>query len=306
MPIIISEKLPAYSTLKKENVFVMKDLRAQTQDIRPLKIAVVNLMPKKIETETQLIRMLANTPLQVELKLVHMESHKTKNTKGDHLNNFYKTFDDIKKEKFDGMIITGAPVETIPYQDVDYWEEFKEILDYTKTNVFSTLHLCWGAQGALYHHYGVKRHFLEKKLFGVFSHKVIEPTSRLMRGFDDEFYAPHSRHTQILEEELEKVPNLEILAKSEEAGIHIASTENMRQIFIQGHGEYDRETLKNEYLRDSKKGENIQIPKNYFIDDDPKKEIRIKWRGHSNLLFSNWLNYCVYQETPYNLEDLKE
>jgi len=306
MPIIISEKLPAYSTLKKENVFVMKDLRAQTQDIRPLKIAVVNLMPKKIETETQLIRMLANTPLQVELKLVHMESHKTKNTKGDHLNNFYKTFDDIKKEKFDGMIITGAPVETIPYQDVDYWEEFKEILDYTKTNVFSTLHLCWGAQGALYHHYGVKRHFLEKKLFGVFSHKVIEPTSRLMRGFDDEFYAPHSRHTQILEEELEKVPNLEILAKSEEAGIHIASTENMRQIFIQGHGEYDRETLKNEYLRDSKKGENIQIPKNYFIDDDPKKDIRIKWRGHSNLLFSNWLNYCVYQETPYNLEDLKE
>jgi len=305
MPIIISEKLPAYSTLKKENVFVMKDLRAQTQDIRPLKIAVVNLMPKKIETETQLIRMLANTPLQVELKLVHMESHKTKNTKGDHLNNFYKTFDDIKKEKFDGMIITGAPVETIPYQDVDYWEEFKEILDYTKTNVFSTLHLCWGAQGALYHHYGVKRHFLEKKLFGVFSHKVIEPTSRLMRGFDDEFYAPHSRHTQILEEELEKVPNLEILAKSEEAGIHIASTENMRQIFIQGHGEYDRETLKKEYLRDSKKGENIQIPKNYFIDDDPKKEIRIKWRGHSNLLFSNWLNYCVYQETPYNLEDLK-
>ena len=305
MPIIISEKLPAYSTLKKENVFVMKDLRAQTQDIRPLKIAVVNLMPKKIETETQLIRMLANTPLQVELKLVHMESHKTKNTKGDHLNNFYKTFDDIKKEKFDGMIITGAPVETIPYQDVDYWEEFKEILDYTKTNVFSTLHLCWGAQGALYHHYGVKRHFLEKKLFGVFSHKVIEPTSRLMRGFDDEFYAPHSRHTQILEEELEKVPNLEILAKSEEAGIHIASTENMRQIFIQGHGEYDRETLKNEYLRDSKKGENIQIPKNYFIDDDPKKDIRIKWRGHSNLLFSNWLNYCVYQETPYNLEDLK-
>ena len=306
MPIIISEKLPAYSTLKKENVFVMKDLRAQTQDIRPLKIAVVNLMPKKIETETQLIRMLANTPLQVELKLVHMESHKTKNTKGDHLNNFYKTFDDIKKEKFDGMIITGAPVETIPYQDVDYWEEFKEILDFTKTNVFSTLHLCWGAQGALYHHYGVKRHFLEKKLFGVFSHKVIEPTSRLMRGFDDEFYAPHSRHTQILEEELEKVPNLEILAKSEEAGIHIASTENMRQIFIQGHGEYDRETLKNEYLRDSKKGENIQIPKNYFIDDDPKKDIRIKWRGHSNLLFSNWLNYCVYQETPYNLEDLKE
>ncbi|MFO7888268.1 MAG: homoserine O-succinyltransferase [Eubacteriales bacterium] len=306
MPIIISEKLPAYSTLKKENVFVMKDLRAQTQDIRPLKIAVVNLMPKKIETETQLIRMLANTPLQVELKLVHMESHKTKNTKGDHLNNFYKTFDDIKKEKFDGMIITGAPVETIPYQDVDYWEEFKEILDFTKTNVFSTLHLCWGAQGALYHHYGVKRHFLEKKLFGVFSHKVIEPTSRLMRGFDDEFYAPHSRHTQILEEELKKVPNLEILAKSEEAGIHIASTENMRQIFIQGHGEYDRETLKNEYLRDSKKGENIQIPKNYFIDDDPKKDIRIKWRGHSNLLFSNWLNYCVYQETPYNLEDLKE
>src|SRR6056297_397358 len=306
MPIIISEKLPAYSTLKKENVFVMKDLRAQTQDIRPLKIAVVNLMPKKIETETQLIRMFANTPLQFELKLVHMESHKTKNTKGDHLNNFYKTFDDIKKEKFDGMIITGAPVETIPYQDVDYWEEFKEILDYTKTNVFSALHLCWGAQGALYHHYGVKRHFLEKKLFGVFSHKVIEPTSRLMRGFDDEFYAPHSRHTQILEEELEKVPNLEIIAKSEEAGIHIASTENMRQIFIQGHGEYDRETLKNEYLRDSKKGENIQIPKNYFIDDDPKKDIRIKWRGHSNLLFSNWLNYCVYQETPYNLEDLKE
>ena len=305
MPIIISENLPAYSTLKKENVFVMKNLRAQTQDIRPLKIAVVNLMPKRIETETQLIRMLANTPLQVELKLVHMESHETRNTKQDHLNNFYKTFEDIKKEKFDGMIITGAPVETIPYQDVDYWEEFKEILEFTKTNVFSTLHLCWGAQGALYYHYGIRRYFLDKKLFGVFSHQVIEPTSRLMRGFDDEFYAPHSRHTQILEEELKKVPKLKILAKSEEAGVHIAATENMRQIFIQGHGEYDKETLKNEYLRDLKKGENIQIPKNYFIEDDPQKDIRIKWRGHSNLLFSNWLNYCIYQETPYNLEDLK-
>ncbi len=305
MPIIISDKLPAYSTLKKENVFVMKNLRAQTQDIRPLKIAVVNLMPKKIETETQLIRMLANTPLQVELQLLHMESHETKNTRIDHLNNFYKTFDDIKKQKFDGMIITGAPVETIPYEEVDYWDEFKEILDFTKTNVFSTIHLCWGAQAALYHHYGVKRYFLDKKLFGVFSHQVVEPTFRLMRGFDDEFFAPHSRHTQISEEELKKVPSLKILAKSEEAGVHMASTENMRQIFIQGHGEYDKETLKNEYLRDLEKGENIQIPKNYFVEDNPQKGITIKWRGHSNLLFSNWLNYCVYQETPYNLEDLK-
>src|SRR6056297_560351 len=208
MPIIISENLPAYSTLKKENVFVMKNLRAQTQDIRPLKIAVVNLMPKKIETETQLIRMLANTPLQVELQLLHMESHETKNTRIDHLNNFYKTFDDIKKQKFDGMIITGAPVETIPYEEVDYWEEFKEILNFTKTNVFSTIHLCWAAQAALYHHYKVKRYFLDKKLFGVFSHQVVEPTFRLMRGFDDEFFAPHSRHTQISEEELIKVPKL--------------------------------------------------------------------------------------------------
>jgi len=305
MPIIISDKLPAYSTLKKENVFVMKNLRAQTQDIRPLKIAVVNLMPKKIETETQLIRMLANTPLQVELQLLHMESHETKNTRIDHLNNFYKTFDDIKKQKFDGMIITGAPVETIPYEEVDYWEEFKEILNFTKTNVFSTIHLCWAAQAALYHHYKVKRYFLDKKLFGVFSHQVVEPTFRLMRGFDDEFFAPHSRHTQISEEELIKVPKLKILAKSEEAGVHMSSTENMRQIFIQGHGEYDKETLENEYLRDLEKGEDIQIPKNYFVEDNPKKGITIKWRGHSNLLFSNWLNYCVYQETPYNLEDLR-
>lgn len=305
MPIIISDRLPAYSTLKEENVFVMKELRAQTQDIRPLKIAVVNLMPKKIETETQLIRMLANTPLQVELQLLHMETHETKNTRIDHLNNFYKTFDDIKKQKFDGMIITGAPIETVPYEEVDYWEEFKSILDFTKTNVFSTIHLCWGAQAALYHHYGVKRHYLDEKLFGVFSHKVVEPTFRLMRGFDDEFYAPHSRYTQISEDEFSKVPNLKVLAKSREAGIHIASTENMRQIFIQGHGEYDKDTLKNEYLRDLEKGENIKIPKNYFIGNDPKKGISIKWRGHSNLLFSNWLNYCVYQETPYNLEDLK-
>ena len=305
MPIIISDKLPAYSTLREENVFVMKELRAQTQDIRPLKIAVVNLMPKKIETETQLIRMLANTPLQVELQLLHMETHETKNTRIDHLNNFYKTFDDIKKQKFDGMIITGAPIETVPYEEVDYWEEFKSILDFTKTNVFSTIHLCWGAQAALYHHYGVKRHYLDEKLFGVFSHKVVEPTFRLMRGFDDEFYAPHSRYSQISEYEFSKVPNLKVLAKSREAGIHIASTENMRQIFIQGHGEYDKDTLKNEYLRDLEKGENIKIPKNYFIGNDPKKGISIKWRGHSNLLFSNWLNYCVYQETPYNLEDLK-
>jgi homoserine O-succinyltransferase len=305
MPIIISDKLPAYSTLKEENVFVMKELRAQTQDIRPLKIAVVNLMPKKIETETQLIRMLANTPLQVELQLLHMETHETKNTRIDHLNNFYKTFDDIKKQKFDGMIITGAPIETVPYEEVDYWEEFKSILDFTKTNVFSTIHLCWGAQAALYHHYGVKRYYLDEKLFGVFSHKVVEPTFRLMRGFDDEFYAPHSRYTQISEEEFNKVPNLKVLAKSKEAGVHIASTNNMRQIFIQGHGEYDKDTLKNEYLRDLEKGENIKIPKNYFIENNPKKGISIKWRGHSNLLFSNWLNYCVYQETPYNLEDLK-
>ncbi len=305
MPIIISEKLPAYSTLKDENVFVMKDLRAQTQDIRPLKIGIVNLMPKKEETETQLIRMLANTPLQVELQLLHMESHEGKNTRRNHLDNFYKTYDDIKKQKFDGMIITGAPVETIPYEDVDYWNEFTNILEFTKDSVFSTIHLCWGAQAALYYHYRVKRRFLNEKIFGVFSHKVVEPTSRLMRGFDDEFYAPHSRHTQIDEEEFLKVSNIEVLAKSEEAGVHIASTKNMRQIFIQGHGEYDKKTLKNEYIRDIEKGENTKVPKNYFEDGNPKKNINIKWRGHSNLFFSNWLNYCVYQETPYNLDDLR-
>ncbi len=305
MPIIISEKLPAYSTLREENVFVMKDLRAQTQDIRPLKIGIVNLMPKKEETETQLIRMLANTPLQVELQLLHMESHEGRNTRRDHLDNFYKTYDDIKKQKFDGMIITGAPVETIPYEDVDYWEEFTDILEFTKTNVFSTVHLCWGAQASLYYHYGIKRRVLKEKLFGVFPHDVVEPTFRLMRGFDDKFYAPHSRHTEIDEENFLKVPNIKILAKSKEAGVHIASTDNMRQIFIQGHGEYDKNTLKNEYLRDLEKGQNINIPKNYFQEDNPKKDISIKWRGHSNLLFSNWLNYCVYQETPYNLDDLR-
>ena len=305
MPIIVPKGLPAFKTLKDENVFVMNELRAQTQDIRPLHIAIVNLMPTKEVTETQLIRLLANTPLQVDLQLLTMDSHESKNTTKEHLVSFYKTFEEIKNQRYDGMIITGAPVEFLPYEQVDYWEELVDIMDYTKGNVFSTLHICWGAQAALYHHFGIDKYELPKKLFGVFPHKLKDRKSELTRGFDEIFYAPHSRHTQVLKEDIKKVPSLKILAESDVAGPHIIATKNKRMVFIQGHAEYDRETLKLEYERDVKKGIPINIPDNYFENDDPKKKILVKWRGHANLFFANWLNY-VYQETPYNLQELDD
>lgn len=304
MPVLIPGTLPAYNTLKKEKIFVMKDARAFIQDIRPLEVCIVNLMPTKIETETQLIRMLANTPLQVNIHLVHMKSHESKNTRQEHLDNFYLTYDDIKSRKFDGMIITGAPVENLPYEEVNYWNELVELMEYSKRNVFSTIHICWGAQAALYYHFGLKRKFLDEKLFGVFEHDVTPISGRLMRGFDDKFCAPHSRYTQIDEIEFQKIPGMRILAKSSEAGVHISSIANRRQIFLQGHGEYDRDTLKKEYLRDLEKGNN-QIPVNYFEDDNPHGEIVVKWRSHSQLLFSNWLNYCVYQETPFIIDEIE-
>lgn len=304
MPVVIPGTLPAYDILKEEKIFVMEDARAYGQDIRPLEVCIVNLMPTKIETETQLIRMLANTPLQVNIHLVHMQSHQSKNTKQDHLDTFYQTFDEIKDSYFDGMIITGAPVENLPYEEVDYWQELVELMEYSKTNVYSTLHICWGAQAALYYHFGLKRKFLDSKLFGVFPHKVTPAGGRLMRGFDDCFYAPHSRHTQIDREEFERIPGMRILAESDQAGVHISSIADRRQVFVQGHGEYDRETLKKEYERDLASG-NDQIPLNYFMDDDPKNKIIVKWRSHSQLLFSNWLNYCVYQETPFEIRDMQ-
>lgn len=305
MPIIVPKGLPAYDTLKAENVFVINETRAKAQDIRPLRIAIVNLMPTKEVTETQLIRMLANTPLQVELKLLTMGSHETTNTDSNHMESFYETYEEIKTEKFDGMIITGAPVEFLPYEQVDYWKELMDIMDYTQKNVFSTIHICWGAQAGLYHHYGIDKHILEKKLFGIYQHKIEDRTSALTRGFDEEFFAPHSRNTQILKEDILAIPELKILAESEEAGAHIVTTKNKRWIFIQGHKEYDWNTLKLEYERDIKKGLAIDVPLNYFRDDDPLKPVKISWTGHSNLFFANWLNF-VYQDTPFDLNDLAQ
>ncbi|MGI6727996.1 MAG: homoserine O-acetyltransferase MetA [Anaerovoracaceae bacterium] len=303
MPIIVPRGLPAYQTLRDENVFVINEIRAQTQDIRPLRVAIVNLMPTKEVTETQLVRLLANTPLQVDLQLLTMDSHESKNTKKEHLANFYKTFEEIKNQRFDGMIITGAPVEFLPYEEVDYWSELTDIMDYTKNNVFSTLHICWGAQAALYHHYGIDKYVLPHKLFGVFPHKLKDSKCELTRGFDEVFYAPHSRNTQILKDDILRIPELKILAESEIAGPHIITTLDKRMIFIQGHAEYDFDTLKLEYERDIKRGVSTNIPFNYFEDNDPTKNIIVKWRGHANLFFANWLNY-VYQETPYDLQEL--
>ncbi len=305
MPIIVPKGLPAYDTLREENVFVMHKGRAETQDIRPLEIAIVNLMPRKEITETQLIRMLANTPLQVNLKLLTMDSHESKNTKREHLENFYDTYEGIKNKRFDGMIITGAPVEFLPFEEVDYWDELTDIMDYSLDNVFSVMHICWGAQAGLYHHYGIAKEILPEKIFGVFSHVVLDKKSELMRGFDDVFYVPHSRHTQSSPEEIESRKELNVLAKSDKAGMHIIATHDNRQIFVQGHSEYDRDTLKWEYDRDIAKGMNMAVPENYFKDDDPAKGVEIKWKGHANLLFANWLNY-VYQETPYDLNRLDE
>ncbi|AVP53609.1 homoserine O-succinyltransferase [Clostridium tetani] len=302
MPIVIPKDLPATETLENENIFVITEHRAIHQDIRPLKIAIVNLMPKKIETETQLLRLLGNIPIQVSIDLIHTKTHHSKNISEKHLLSFYKTIDDIKNEKFDGMIITGAPVEQIAFEDVDYFQELKTIMDFSVTNVFSTLHICWGAQAALYYHYNINKNILPKKVFGVFSHhiNINKGTVKLLRGFDDKFYVPHSRHTEVKKEDIEKVPELEIFAESNEVGPYIIASKNGRQIFITGHPEYDANTLKSEYYRDINLGKHIEIPKNYFKNNNPREELIANWRGHANLLFSNWLNYYVYQETPYS------
>lgn len=304
MPINIPASLPANSLLQKENIFVMEEERASHQDIRPLKIAILNLMPKKIETETQLLRMLSNSPLQIDLELLQTASHTSKNTPEKHLFKFYKTIDDIRNERFDGLIITGAPVEQLPFEDVDYWEELCDIFEWSKTNVYSTLHICWGAQAGLYYHYGIPKYDLDKKLFGVFPHKILNPYHQLLRGFDEVFHVPHSRHTDVHRSDIEKCEDLELLTYSEEAGVHIIADKVGRQFFVTGHSEYDRETLSDEYFRDLKKGLPIEIPKNYFEDDDPQKNPILTWRSHANLLFVNWLNYFVYQQTPFNLEEM--
>ena len=304
MPIQIPNDLPAASTLQQENIFVMPQNRAMTQDIRPLEIVVLNLMPTKVATETQLARLLGNTPLQVHLELMHTSSHKAKNVSQDHLFSFYKSFDELKDRKFDGMVITGAPVENMPFEDVDYWQELTEIMEWSKTHVHSTIHICWGAQAGLYYHYGIQKHDLPEKLFGVFEHQADYKRSILMRGFDDRFWVPHSRHTTVLREDIEAVPGLKILASSDKAGVYAVANKKGRQIFITGHSEYDPLTLKAEYDRDKNLGLPIHVPENYFPDDDDTREPIVRWRSSANLLFSNWLNYFVYQTTPYDITSI--
>ena len=301
MPIQIPNDLPAAEVLHKENIFVMKQTRAETQHIRPLEIVLLNLMPTKIVTETQLSRMLGNTPLQVHLELMMLSTHKAKNTPEEHLLAFYKTFDELKDRKFDGMVITGAPVENMPFEKVNYWKELTEIMEWSKDHVHSTFHICWGAQAGLYYHYGIQKYPLPEKMFGVFKHKADYKHAILLRGFDDEFWVPHSRHTTIRREDIEATPGLKILASSEEAGVYILMNKEGRQIFVTGHSEYDPDTLEREYLRDKYQGLPIQVPQNYYPDDDDSKPPIVRWRGHGNLLYSNWLNYFVYQTTPYDI-----
>lgn len=305
MPIKIPNSLPAAKTLADENIFVMTETRALTQDIRPLKILILNLMPTKIATETQLARLLGNTPLQVEMELIRTASHESKNTSPEHLISFYKTFDDVKDQRFDGMIITGAPVEHLEFEEVEYWEELCRIFEWSKTHVHSTFHICWGAQAGLYYHFGIKKIPLKKKLFGVFEHQVSYKNPILFRGFDDTFYAPHSRNSAVDEDALRRLPDIKILAESPEAGIYACMTSGGRQIFITGHSEYDPDTLAKEYFRDVEKGLDIDVPKNYFPNDDPTLAPNVKWRAHANLLYSNWLNYFVYQTTPYDVGEIR-
>jgi homoserine O-succinyltransferase len=305
MPIKIPNSLPATAVLDKENIFVMTEFRALSQNIRPLKIAILNLMPTKVETEIQLLRMLSNSPLQVEIDLVQTVSHVSKNTSQDHLLSFYKSFDEIKENKYDGMIITGAPVEMMDYEEVDYWPELTQIFEWTKSHVHSTFHICWGAQAALYYHYGIPKHILDQKVFGIYSHDLTPTNSRLTRGFDNHFFAPHSRHTEVRAEDIEKIPSLSILAQSKEAGVFLVRHKNGRQIFVMGHAEYNHDTLAKEYFRDVERGLDIQVPYNYFPDDDPTKEPPNSWRSHAYLLYSNWLNYYVYQSTPYHIETIE-
>ena len=305
MPIKIPNLLPATKVLLDENIFVISETRAITQDIRPLKILMLNLMPKKIDTETQISRLLGNSPLQVDLTLLQTATHKAKHTSAEHMLAFYKTFDEVRDRRFDGMIITGAPVEQMEFEKVEYWDELCEIMEWSKSHVTSTFHICWGAQAGLYYHYGVKKYPLEKKLFGVFPHTADYKKSILLRGFDDVFMVPHSRHTTVLREDIEKVPELKILASSEQAGIYIVSTEKGRQIFVTGHSEYDAGTLRAEYVRDKDAGLPIEMPVNYFPNDDDTKEPMVTWRSCANLLYSNWLNYFVYQTTPYDINQIQ-
>ena len=304
MPIKIPNNLPAVKTLESENIFVMTETRAMTQDIRPLKILILNLMPKKIETETQFARLLGNTPLQVDPTLIRTSTYQSKNVAEEHLLAFYKTFQDVKGENFDGMIITGAPLEYLEYEQVEYWQELCEIMEWSKTHVHSTMYICWGAFAGLYYHYGINKIPTDKKMFGVFPHVVEYKQSILFRGFDDTFMVPQSRHITLPREDIEKVSELKILASSKETGVYAISTKNGRQIFITGHSEYDADTLKNEYLRDLSQGKPIEKPVNYFPGDDETQAPLVSWRGHANLLFSNWLNYFVYQSTPYDISKL--
>ena len=305
MPIRIPNELPATKILTQENIFVMTETRAQTQDIRPLQILLLNLMPTKIDTETQLSRLLGNTPLQVELTLLHTKTHKSKNTSEHHLLKFYQTFDEIRNRKFDGMIITGAPVELMPFEEVEYWEELCEIMEWSKKHVHSTFHICWGAQAGLYYHYGIDKKPLPSKMFGVFEHIVLDRKSMLFRGFDDTFFVPHSRHTALDEEAVYKNPDLQVLSVSQKAGIYAIASKDGRRIFITGHSEYDPETLAKEYFRDVSQGKEISVPENYFPNNNPENPPLVVWRAHANLIYSNWLNYFVYQTTPYDIANIE-
>lgn len=305
MPVKIPDSLPATKVLTEENIFVMTEKRAASQDIRPLKIAILNLMPTKITTETQLLRLLGNTPLQVEVTLLQTASYKSSNTSQEHLSSFYSTFEKIKHQKYDGLIITGAPVEQMEFTEVEYWRELKDIMEWSKHSVFSTLHICWASQAGLFYHYGIKKHAIDKKIFGVFEHDILEEHNKLLRGFDDGFRAPHSRHTQVMSTDILSCPQLKLLAHSKEAGVLIAESTDGRNVFVSGHLEYDALTLDAEYRRDLDKGLEIEIPKNYYPNDDITQIPKLTWRAHANLLFANWLNYYVYQETPYDLNSIE-
>ena len=305
MPIKIPDSLPATATLESENIFVMTEYRAMHQDIRPLNLLILNLMPTKIVTETQLLRKLSNSPLQVKVELLHTLSHISQNTDADHLSSFYTTFDQIKDRKYDGMIITGAPVEQMDFEEVTYWDEITEIFDWARTHVTSTLYICWAAQAGLYHHYGVPKYPLDAKMFGIFEHRTLQPLYPIFRGFDDVFHVPHSRHTEVRKEDILKVPELTLLSESRDAGVYMVMARNGREFFVTGHSEYSPLTLDTEYRRDLDKGLPIEMPRNYYVDDNPDKGVLVRWRAHANLLFSNWLNYFVYQETPFNIEDIK-
>ena len=304
MPIRIDNELPAKQKLEIENIFVMSNLRADTQDIRPLKIIILNLMPTKLETETQLLRLLSNSPLQLDIEFLQVATHKAKNVSKSHMDKFYKTFDEVNENKYDGMIITGAPIEQMEFEEVDYWDELCKIMDWSKTNVYSTFHICWGAQAALYYHYGIKKYKTPKKIFGIFPHTCLDDTHPLMRGLDDVYYVPHSRHTEIKMSDIAQVKDLQIISYSEEAGVHIVSDMECRKFFVTGHSEYDRDTLAKEYFRDLSKGLDIDMPVNYFPNNDTNLVPKMTWKGTSNLIFNNWLNYFVYQKTPYDLSTL--